>query len=139
MADVVVAKTLSDNKYKVEVYVNNILTADQALLDDFGEPTVVIGGLIDIANPGNTIFPALYVPNASASFSVTSAQKRIYSQMTEASPITYILDADTTAEAEEKALDVATHIQYKIQTAWDTLSALVDNFTDNDPGTVTTL
>lgn len=139
MPDCVVAKTLEDNKFKIEVYINNISAADQELLDDFGEPTVTVGGLIDITNPGNTIFPALYVPNASASFSVSSAQKRLYSQMTSTSPITYIFDADTTSEAEEKALDMASHIQHKIQQAWDTLSAKVDNFTDNNPGTVTPL
>lgn len=135
--DIIVAKTLTDNKYKIEVYVNNVTANDQAKLDDFGEPLIQFGGLMDTATPAPQW--GAYDPEMASPFTVASGQKKLISQFSSTAPVTYIFDADTDADAKKKANDIAEHLKFKIDQAWDALVVQTDDFTDNTPGEVTPL
>lgn len=55
MATLQITKTLDNNVFTVAPSVVDITTSEQALLDDFGEPTVTIGGTIDVTTDALTL------------------------------------------------------------------------------------
>lgn len=118
MADKVIKRTLLDNKFKVEVYLENISVAEATVIERYGEPSITFGGVIPDSQ-------------ADGPFSVPQVTRKLYSQMASTSPITYIFDADvdsavqvnTKVLAECKAEDTIAHIDGLIDAAWAVLLA----------------
>ena len=150
MATLKIVKTLTNNKYKVEAYMEGITANEQELIDDFGEPTVTIGGpsgLMDVSDA--SYFSGGYSVKTDADFTIVNQTKRLPSHIPITSPITYVFDANPVDQqvvqvsglilAQAKAEDVADHIQHKINTAWDAFVLNLDTFSDTITDTLSSL
>lgn len=110
-------KTLTNGVFKVKLSVEEVSSADQALMDKFGEPTVDFGGSFD---PGGS-FPAFTLP---------AKIRKIKSQMPQ--EVSFDSDDDTVAgEAKARANVWTTDVTTRIQAALDTLQTNSDDFTSS--------
>jgi hypothetical protein len=55
MANLCIVKDLTDNRYTVTPSVTDLTTTETALVDDFGDPVVTLGGAFDVTSTGTLL------------------------------------------------------------------------------------
>ena len=196
MATLQITKDLANNRYKVTPDIINVTAADQAKLDDYSEPSVTMGGTIDVVStatplnisgltgtfvvgeivtddggtPGSgTVYKVvsgvIWVKDVTASFNaaatltgatsaatatidtigttitqfqdvyavapqstITFTVNSIIRNLPTGLPITFSINGDTEAEAEENAEDLCVTLGVDITAAWNATMDEINNF-----------
>jgi len=130
MANLVFTRDLANNRYSLKVETSDLTPAETELINDFGEPDVVIGGLIDPSDPN--LFVSGYTPQSTAPFTIAKVTKKIPSGF----PYTITIDGNSNSSALANITDVQNHVERVIADAWNALKTQSDTWTVGSPETI---
>jgi len=130
MADMIFTRTLTDNRFTLTVDITNLTSGELSTIQDFGEPFVKFGGVIDVAD--TSLFHIGYVPISPSSFSVQETTRTMPSGF----PYSITLDADLISTAKANLTDLQNHIDNVLTNAWTALKANSDTWTVGSPETI---